>query len=370
MPENRPKPPCTLAEIAAGMPDATLVGDGSVVVAHVSHPRMLQGDQDIILAMDGKVLELFRQAPRKPVAALVPEDVEVPDGVLPGYIKAKRFRYALAHLLDVFEAPPFATPGIHPTALIHEGAQVDPSASIGAYSTVGPQAVIGPRTVVMTHASIGAGVRIGEDAMIYPGVRIGDRVLIGNRVRLHDNTCIGPDGFAYASYEPGRAEGPEVEMRKINSIGTVVIEDDVEILACAVVDRSNVGATVIRQGTKIGSLAMIGHNSTVGEKCMLINQVGIAGSCTVGNRVVMAGQAGIADHITIGDDAVVMAKSGVMRDMEPREVVGGLPALPRREALQNILHISKLKDLFADVKALKKRVAELEAANQNDGVPV
>lgn len=361
MPENRPQPPCTLAQLVAGMPDATLVGDGSLVVEAVSHPRMLQTGRDIVLATSAEVFQLLAQAPRKPVAALVPDDVEVPEGVLPAYIKAKRFRYALAHLLSVFETPPQVPAGIHPTALVHESARIEDGAAIGPFVTVGAQAAIGPRTVVMSHASIGAGARIGADCMLYPGVRVGDRVLIGNRVRLHDNTCIGPDGFAYASYEPGRAEGPEVDIRKIPSLGTVIIEDDVEILANAVVDRANVGATLIRRGTKMGSMVMIGHNSVIGEDCMFINQVGVAGSCTVGNRVVMAGQAGIADHVTIADDAVVMAKSGVMRDVASREVVGGLPALPRREALQNVMYISKLKELFGDVKALKRRVAELEA---------
>jgi len=214
-------------------------------------------------------------------------------------------------------------------------------------------------------------VKMGERCLLHSGVRLGERVILGKRVIIHHNASIGADGFSYVTPEPGSVEsakasggkvtGQNTEIFKINSIGTVVLEDDVEVGACATIDRSNLGATLIKKGTKIDNLVMIGHNNVVGENCLIVSQVGISGSCEIGNRVVIAGQAGLADHLKVGDDAIVMAKSGVMRDIEPKEVVVGIPALPRRETLQNVLYMGKLRELFQEVKSLKKRLAELEA---------
>jgi UDP-3-O-[3-hydroxymyristoyl] glucosamine N-acyltransferase len=196
-------------------------------------------------------------------------------------------------------------------------------------------------------------------------------VMVGNRVTIHHNASIGADGFSYVTPEPGSIESAKTsggkvtaqnsQIFKINSIGTVVIEDDVEIGACTTIDRSNLGATLIKRGTKVDNLVMIGHNNVIGENCMIVSQVGISGSCEIGNRVVIAGQAGLADHLKIGDDAIIMAKSGVMRDIESKEVVVGIPALPRRETLQNVMYTGKLREMFQELKALRKKVEDMEA---------
>jgi UDP-3-O-[3-hydroxymyristoyl] glucosamine N-acyltransferase len=282
---------------------------------------------------------------------------------------------ALATLLSVFEKPVHAFQGIHPTAIIESSAEVHPSASIGAFAYVGELAQIGANTVIMPHVTVGACVKMGENCLMHPGARVGERVLVGNRVIVHHNASIGADGFSYVTPEAGSVESAKssggkvtaqnTQIIKINSIGTVVLEDDVEIGACATIDRSNLGATLIKKGTKIDNLVMIGHNNVVGENCMIVSQAGIAGSCEIGDRVVIAGQAGMGDHIKVGNDAIIMAKSGVMRDIEPKEVVVGIPALPRRETFQNVMYIGKLREMFQEIKSLKKRLAELEEAQKS-----
>jgi UDP-3-O-[3-hydroxymyristoyl] glucosamine N-acyltransferase len=372
---SQPKPPATLDVIAAYTPGAMVHGNGALVVSDLCHPRMITSPDAMVLILEEAALALLGQGSVKIKAAVVAEGIAVPDGLLEGYITVARPRFALAFLLEIFEKPVHSYQGIHPTAVIEASAQVHPSVSVGAFTYVGEQAQIGANTILMPHVTIGAESRMGENCLMHPGVRIGERVMMGNRVILQHNASIGADGFSYVTPEPGSVEsakssggkvtGQNTDILRINSIGTVILEDDVEVGACATIDRSNLGATLIKKGTKIDNLVMIGHNNVVGENCMIVSQVGISGSCEIGNRVVIAGQAGLADHLKVGDDAIIMAKSGVMRDIEPKEVVVGIPALPRRETLQNVMYMGKLREMFQEIKSLKKRVAELESGQKS-----
>ncbi len=374
-PQAFPKPPLTLNEIAACTPGTQVVGNGAITVADLTHPRMLTSEQQMPLILDASALTLLEDSPVKVKAAVVAKDVEVPVGFLEGYIKVERPRFALVALLSIFEKPVHAYQGVHPAAVIEASAQVHPSVSVGAFAYVGENAVIDEGTVLLPHVTVGADARLGRQCLIHPGARLGERVMLGNRVIIHHNASIGADGFSYVTPEPGSVESAKTsggkvmaqntQILKINSIGTVILEDDVEVGACATIDRSNLGATLVKKGTKIDNLVMIGHNNVIGENCMIVSQAGMSGSCEIGDRVVIAGQAGLADHLKVGDDAIIMAKSGVMRDIEPKEVVVGIPALPRRETLQNVMYTGKLREMFQEMKALKKRVAELEAQKQD-----
>jgi UDP-3-O-[3-hydroxymyristoyl] glucosamine N-acyltransferase len=211
--------------------------------------------------------------------------------------------------------------------------------------------------------------------LFHPGVRIGDRVIVGDRVILHHNASIGADGFSFVTPEPGsveaakstgRVEATNTALRRIHSLGAVVLGDDVEVGANSAIDRGTLSDTRIGRHTKIDNLVQIGHNVTVGEMCMLCGQVGIAGSARIGNRVVLAGQVGVGDHIKIGDDAVVAAKSAVGTDVAPRTVVMGIPAVPRDRAIDQLLNIGRLKGLFAEVAALKARLKTVEQGREKD----
>lgn len=374
------KPPFTLEALVAQLPGATLFGNGAVEVQDLTHPKMVTAPQQAVLILDPASLEGLKNSPIPVKAAIVASGITVPSGLLEGYITVERPRLALATLLVLFEKPLHAAQGIHPTAVIDASATVEASVSVGAFVYVGEKAHVGSNTVLMPHVTVGAESRLGQDCVVHSGVRIGERSLIGNRVILHHNASIGADGFSYVTPEPGsvesaRSSGGQVtaqnnQIFKINSIGTVILEDDVEVGACSTIDRSNLGATIVRKGTKIDNLVMIGHNNSIGENCLIVSQVGISGSCEIGDRVVIAGQAGLADHLKVGNDAIIMAKSGVMRDIEPKEVVVGIPALPRRETLQNVMYVGKLREMFQEMKSLKKRVAELEASQKSTvGVP-
>ncbi|MDT8342921.1 MAG: UDP-3-O-(3-hydroxymyristoyl)glucosamine N-acyltransferase [Thermohalobaculum sp.] len=279
---------------------------------------------------------------------------------------APRARLALSGITGLFEPALDVAPGIHPTAVI------DPSASIGADCWIGPFAVIGAGVTlgagarIQPHVSIGRGAAIGPGAILRAGVRIGCDVRLGARVSIHPNACLGADGFSYVTPERGSVEAAKatgavddhsrnLSLRRIASLGTVVIGDDVEIGANTCIDRGTVADTVIGAGTKIDNLVMIGHNVRIGENCMLCGQVGLAGSSTIGDRVVLGGKAGVADHITVGSDVVVAGGSLVGTDAAAQSVMLGVPALPRSKALEQMMAVRRLPRALEQLRELREK---------------
>ena len=204
---------------------------------------------------------------------------------------------------------------------------------------------LGNRVVLSPFVSIGDNVRIGDDVVVYSGSVIGDNcelgkstlihanvtlyrnTIIGSSVTLHAGAVIGSDGFGYTADDKGRHI-------KINQIGNVVIEDNVEIGANSCVDRAATGTTLIKKGTKIDNLVQIAHNCTIGENCILVAQVGIAGSSILGNNVRIGGQAGISGHLTIGNNVEIAGGSGVIKDISDNSKVMGYPAKNIRDFLK------------------------------------
>jgi UDP-3-O-[3-hydroxymyristoyl] glucosamine N-acyltransferase len=172
-------------------------------------------------------------------------------------------------------------------------------------------------------------------------------------VILHAGVVIGADGFGYALDEKGAHY-------KINQIGRVVIEDDVEIGANSCVDRAALGTTCIKRGTKIDNLVQIAHNCIIGEHSILVAQVGLAGTCTLGHHVVLAGQVGIADHITLGDQVTVAAQTGVFRNIKKNSVYGGTPAISLVEWKKYVTALPKLPELVRKIRDLERQLKEIE----------
>lgn len=260
-------------------------------------------------------------------------------------IRVPDARIAFAKVLPLFHPEPVFAPGIHPTALVAPTADVDGSAHIGPYCVIGEGARIAARTVLEALVHVGTGVRIGEDARFYPRVTVYPRSQIGNRVVVHAGAVIGSDGYGYVT--DGGVH------RKIPQVGNVVIGDDVEIGANVTIDRGALGSTMIGKGTKIDNLVQVGHNVVVGEHCLVVAQVGIAGSTRLGSYVTLAGQAGIAGHLKIGSQVLVAAQSGVMHDIPDKGRWMGSPARPDWQMKRQLIAMDRLPDLL-------KRIADLE----------
>lgn len=249
-------------------------------------------------------------------------------------------------------------PGISPLAVVDPGAALGEGCSVQPFAVIAAGVRIGARSVIYPHCYIGPDTDIGEDCVIFSNVTVYDGCILGNRVTIHAGCVIGQDGFGYATHQ---LPGEELAHHKIPQVGDVVIEDDVEIGANCAIDRATIGTTRIGAGTKMSDLVTIGHGSTIGRHNLLVAQVGIAGSTVTGDYVAMGGQAGIAGHLKIGPGAQIAAQSGVMTDIEPGARYGGQPALPLAQAKRRFLMLSRLPALGGEVRALRKRVEELES---------
>lgn len=361
-----------LSEVAEAL-EGTLHGDGAVEVTRVVHPAEAAQPGDLALALDSSMLRALAGSAAR--AAVVADGAEVPDARIDGYVAVGRARVAMSRLLDIFDAPVLAPEAIHPGAVVEPDATIGDDVRIGPFTYVGKGATIGAGTILMSHVAVGAAARIGDGCLLHAGARIGERVVIGARAIVHHNASVGADGFSFVTPTLGTAEAARggiadsVDVRnsailRINSVGTVEIGDDVEIGACASIDRGTVSATRVGSGTKIDDLVMIGHNVEIGENCMLCGQVGIAGSTRIGDRVVLAGKVGVADHITIGDDVVVGAGAGVANDLPAGMIAVGTPAVARSEAFETHMNLRRIGRIFRDLASIKKRLRTIESGGE------
>lgn len=254
--------------------------------------------------------------------------------------------------------PEREAPGISPAAHVAESAEIADGCCIHAGAVIGEHVAIGPGTEIHSGVVIGPEASVGANCILYPNVVIYRECEVRNRVIIHANAVIGADGFGYR-FEQGA-------FVKIPHTGRTILEDDVEIGACATVDRGMIGNTIVAQGTKIDNLVHVAHNCRVGRHNAFAGQVGLAGSVTTGDYVQMGGQVGIADHISIGTGAKLGGKCGVMANIPEGLTFYGIPALPEKVAIRNQIAIQKLPELREQVKQLTAEVAALTAAAQQE----
>jgi len=350
-----------LRDIAAAL-SASLEGDGSIEIARIADPASASGRSDLALAMTPDSVAALEHTKARAVV-VAPKGAAALDR-FDAVIKVERPRETLAVLTRLFDQPIQRGSGIHPSAVIAPDAQIDAGVTIGPLSVVGPRARIGAGTAILAHVTVGADAVVGRDCLFHPGARIGDRVVVGDRVILQHNASLGADGFSYAG--PGleeRMAGRHLgDLQRINSLGTVIIGDDVEVGANSAIDRATLTATRIGRNTKIDNLVQIGHNVEIGENCLICGMVGISGSVHIGDRVILAGAVGVADHVTIGSDAMIAGGSGVVSDVPAKGEMFGYPAVPRKRAFEQIKYLARARVLFTEFAELRKRLAALEQA--------
>lgn len=340
----------TLEELAERV-GGEVKGEKAVRIRGVAPPETAQ-ETDITFA-ENEVY--FRRAVQSSAGAIVTNRVY--EETKKPLLLVENVRVAMAYALSLFYPEPSYPAGRHETAVVSPEAKVDDSAWIGPYCVVEAGAEIGPRTVLIAGVYVGRGVRIGADCRLFPQVTIYPGVQIGNRVRIHAGAVIGSDGYGYVFHE-GRH-------LKIPQIGTVQIGDDVEIGANVTIDRGAMGPTLIGEGTKIDNLVQIGHNVKVGRHCILVSQVGIAGSTQLGDYVTLAGQVGLAGHLRIGNRVTIAAKAGVMHSIPDGETWLGIPACPASQAKRQLVAIQHLPDLMKRFKQLERQVQALLGAQKD-----
>jgi UDP-3-O-[3-hydroxymyristoyl] glucosamine N-acyltransferase len=251
-------------------------------------------------------------------------------------IESPQPRAHFAQALSLLYPPSRISPGIHPTALIEEGARVDGSAEIGAFVTIGSGTRIGAGTQVGAGSSIGRNVEVGDGCILHPRVSIYERVTIGAGCIVHSGAVIGADGFGF--------EMAAGAYQKVPQVGTVSIGSDVEIGANTCIDRATLGATLIGDGTKLDNMVHIAHNCRIGKHVVIAAQTGLAGGVVVGDYAVMGGQVGVGDKARIESKAIIGSGAGILTGKIVRagEPVWGTPARPLRRYLTQLGTLARL----------------------------
>lgn len=345
-------------------------GPADTKVRSIATSPLAANEGDIAFVLEAKGIEQLAQC--KATAVMVPEGTK---SNLP-MVLVERPMLAVQRVLTHLQPKRhFPAPGVHPSAVVDASAELAPDVAIGPCVVIGPKTKVGARTRIMAGTVIGGEVKIGEDCLIHPNCSIADYVQIGNRVVLQQGAGIGSDGFGYVTERESNMElrkrtGKALPadqlsqdpnpLLKIPQIGTVVLEDDVEIGSNATIDRATMGATVIGKGSKIDNLVMIAHNAKLGREVLIVAQSGVAGSCSLGDRVIIAGHVGIKDHLHIGKDAIIEGMAGVMRDVDDADVQVGVPSIAVRQHFNQLAHIRKLPKIYDEFKLLSKRLTQLE----------
>lgn len=341
----------TLKEIA-GLINGEVVGDSGVVIQGFSGIKEAQ-EGDITFLANPKYLPFIDTT--KASAVITSRDIlSASKPIIRTDNPSEAFTRVVSLCLP--EAVSHLA-GIDKTAVIAKNVLLGKDVSIGPLAVIGENAVIGDKTVIYAGCYIGRDTTIGRDTLLYPNVTVRERVSIGDRVIIHSGTVIGSDGFGFITV--GNTH------HKIPQLGTVIIEDDVEIGANCAVDRARFDKTVIGKGSKLDNLVHLAHNVIIGKNCLLVAQVGVSGSTTLGDNVVLAGQVGLVGHITLGNNVVVMAQSGVSKSIPDNAIVWGCPAKPQAAAKRVNACVQNLPRLYEKIDALKKKVEELEAKLQN-----
>ena len=332
----------TLQELAA-MSGGELVGDPALkITSAASLVEATTGE--ISFFANRKYVGLLCKT--RASAVFVPPDFAEPISAAQVRVAnpAKAFEQVV---LKLAPKPITFAPGVHPTAIVDPSAQLGERVSIQPHAVIEAGAKIGDDTIIGAGSYIGHEAVIGSACLIYPRVTIRERTRVGLRVIIHSGAVIGADGFGFEMVD-GRQE-------KLQQLGFVQIDDDVEIGANTTIDRARFGRTWIQEGVKIDNLVQIAHNVVVGKNSIIVAQTGISGSTRVGERVTMAGQVGIVGHVEIGDGTVIAGQSGVSKDLRGG-VWFGYPAVPLAEAKQQIAWIHRLGKLFARVKEIEKKL--------------
>jgi UDP-3-O-[3-hydroxymyristoyl] glucosamine N-acyltransferase len=341
----------TVTEIAKRL-NAELIGPGQSVIRSIGPAGSADQATLTFLTDDKHLAELKKSCCG---AVIVNKAIE---GLSQPQLLVKNVNAALIDGLKIF-APKLepAVPGVDSAAKVAAGVKIGKNVSIGPFAVIESGVEVGDDTIIAAGCKIGQNTKIGRAARFDCNVVVYHNCIIGNNVIIKANTVIGSVGFGYSFIDGAH--------RRIPHNGIVVIEDYVDIGANCCVDRAKFGETRIGAGTKIDNLVQIAHNVVIGKCCLIVAQVGIAGSSRLGNGVVLAGQAAVTDNVEIGDGVMVGAQSGVISNIPPGKKVAWSPAIDHKEAFRAMACVLRLPTIIEQVKKLSTRVEKLETAKDD-----
>jgi len=338
------------AQAIANLLNGTVEGDPDVEVSRPS--RIENGSPGSIAFLADIKYEPYAYTTTASVL-LVHRDFQPKHSLHPTLIRVNDVRAALVILFQQFGEQSSSKPvGISDKATIHKTASIGANAAIGKFCVVEENVRIGANCIIHPQVFIGKNVTIGDGVLLYPGVKIYHNCVIGDNCILHSNAVIGSDGFGYAQQEDGSYE-------KIVHVGSVKIEDNVEIGANTVIDRATMDATIIHTGVKLDNLVQVGHNVEIGKNTVIAAQTGIAGSTKIGANCRIGGQVGFAGHLEIADGTSIQAQSGIASKVrEKNTALFGSPAIPYKDYIRSYAVFKKLPDLYKTISRLEQKLRD------------
>jgi len=339
----------TIGEIAKLVGGTVSGGDSNSEIRGFASLEVAQSDQVSFFGNEKYAGQLAETGAGAVLTGTI--DVQIPEGV--ALIHVENAIMAFDTIIREYGVkPPAFAVGVSETAFVGAGCtfnadkvSISPNATLMDGATIGNGSRIGANTVISNNAAIGENCEIGPNVTVREGCIIGDNVII------HPGVVVGADGFGF--------EFSDGKHLKIEQLGIVRIENDVEIGANTTIDRARFGETVIGEGTKIDNLVQIGHNCVIGKHCIIVAQTGISGSTRIGNYVTLAAQCGVAGHLSLADQTTFGGRSGVISSVEePGGTYFGYPARPLKEDRRQNMRIKQLGNLMNRVKALEKKLQE------------
>lgn len=267
-------------------------------------------------------------------------------------IKVSNPYESLSKLLVLYESSKPKKQGIDSLAYIAPTAKIGENVYIGAFAYIGENVVIGNNTAVYPHAYVGDSTKIGNNCILYANATIYHECRIGNECIIHSGAVVGADGFGFAPSATG--------YEKIPQIGTVIIEDKVEVGANTCIDRATMGATVIHSGVKLDNLVQIAHNDVIGSHTVMAAQVGIAGSTKIGEWCQFGGQAGLSGHITVGNKVGIGPQAGIISNVKSEQQIIGSPAIDSKTFFRSSAVFKKLPEVYSELNALRRELNEIK----------
>ncbi len=336
----------TLQELAS-LTNALLIGDPQHLITGVENLEEASSEEASFLANTR-----YQEAMKRSHAGVIfisPSAIKI-EGK--NYLIHENPSWAFQQIVELFFKSPYqhsGFQGVHETAVIHPSSIIGIGVQIGPYVTIDQGVSVGDYTIISSHVSIGSGTKIGTHCQLHPHVTIRERCVLGDRVVIQPGAVIGSCGFGFSTDVSG-------VHTKLDQIGSVEIEDDVEIGANTTIDRARFKKTLIRKGTKIDNLVQIGHNVQIGPYNIIVSQTGISGSTKTGRNVVIGGQCGIVGHIEIADGIMIAAKSGVSKTLSKQGKYAGVPVLSLEEHNRQQVHLRKISDYVKRLEALEQKL--------------